>query len=142
MSIQTFFKQLDDLDILYRNALVASGYQSQFRIDYPVDRSYDDSGYYIEYALVDAELNDIRVTKTNDELFVTYHPPKDSPEGRTYLDRKIVKRGFDHAYRISSKLNLGELSTTYQNGLLKIKIPWAESALPKEVEIVNLNKSE
>lgn len=140
MSIQQLFSTsgLDMFDILFRNPLNSSGYLPIDRMDYPIDIWYDDIGCNIEFALTDAKLDNLKITKTDDQLFVSYHPEKvDESKSKVYLQRKIKRSGFDRSFRIPSKLNLDSLESEYSNGLLRIGIPWAKSALPTEVKVLN-----
>lgn len=132
-------KQLifDDLDLFFQNLLSPrSGWQPlTVKPDYPTDIYSDSDGLTIEVPIVDGNINDIEVVRSGDEIKVLYHRPDVDTSNRKYQQRGIAKRDFEFLWRIGNKYDVSLMTTSYDNGLLKLTVPWAKSALPERVEI-------
>ena len=56
-------------------------------------------------------------------------------QGRNYINRGIAKRSFNLGYKIASKFDLSKAEAMMENGLLGVRIPFAEEAKPKSIKI-------
>ena len=130
-------------DPFFNDLFFKSGLASRFqqfnestKLDYPVDAWYDDQNLVFEIPVLNASKDDIKITKTSDLLRITYkRSNRPDDENRTWVKRSIVKRDFNLEWRITSKFNANEITSTFSNGLLIIQIPFAKEAKPEVVEI-------
>lgn len=130
-------------DLLLNNLLRGTGYEPftrQQNPGYPLDVYVNEEYLVFDIPIVGGSIDDIKVVKTNDELRIEYHRPDDHNPETQWIHRGIARRDFELAWRIGPKWDLHSLHTTFQNGLLKIYVPWAKNARPQEVEILDLNK--
>lgn len=142
MSYNTFYPQsIDPFDILFQNMLRGTGFKTiRSSMDYPCDIYFDDDCLIIDLPIVDANVDDIKVTNAGDKIRVVYHrPEKNNVSDFTYLNRSIVRRDFDLMWQISPKFDLSKLQANYRNGLFSIRVPWSEESLPKEVPVLDLS---
>ena len=74
-----------------------------------------------------------------DVLRISYNKPKDEEccevNDCNYIYRGVAKRSFNLGYKISPKFDLSKAEAMMENGLLGIRIPFAESAKPKVLKI-------
>jgi HSP20 family molecular chaperone IbpA len=52
-----------------------------------------------------------------------------------YIYQGVAKRSFNLGYKIAAKFDLSKAEAMMENGLLGIKIPYAEEAKPKTIKI-------
>lgn len=138
---QLISSTIDPFEILFRNALRAGyGYQPIGRKpDYPYDVYFNDEFLSIDIPILGGNVDDIKVTHTDDELRVSYHR-SDKPDGDvTYLTNSIVRRDFELVWKIPAKFDLENLHANYRGGLFSVQIPWAKKSLPREVKVLDLN---
>lgn len=143
-TLQSFLTStgIDPFDLLFRNALKSATYQPfsvNTKLNYPCDIYFNDEFLTFDIPILGGKIEDIKVTKTDDELYVSYHRSDKSTDSCTYLSRGIVRRDFEFSWKISPKFDLENLHANYRNGLFSIQIPWAKRALPKEVPILDLS---
>ena len=145
-TLQSFLSDtgIDPFDLLFRNALKSTVYQPfsvNTKLNYPCDIYFNDEFMVFDIPVINGKIEDIKVTKVDGELCVSYHRSDKPTDSGTYLNRGIVRRNFDFSWKISSKFDLENLHANYQNGLLSIQIPWAKRPLPQEVPILDLSYS-
>lgn len=128
---------LNDLDLVFKNFFDQRPYTSvrESKIGYPVDIIRDKDHVRFEIAAVGLEKSDIKITLEGETLRVSHKPDRDSETDTVYIHRGIARRSFDLAWKISSDLDLSLASATMDKGLLTIKIPFAESRVPKQLTI-------
>lgn len=135
--------RIDPLSLLFKNAFETSNAFTTLANDtntgYPVNVSYNEEFLIFEMPVLRGNLNDIEITKTSDELRVKYNRSDKSDDGRTYIKKGITERDFDLVWKISTKYDTSKISSTYENGLLSIFIPFAQEAKPEKVEVINVN---
>jgi len=131
--------RFDTYDLLFKLANQESwkAFDNNFKPPYPMDIWFNEEFLAIEIPILEATLDDVKITTTNDEMTITRSVSKSDTTGKTYVNRGVVKRPFSYTWRPGPKFDLTKLSAEYNNGLLIISIPFAETALPKEVKILN-----
>lgn len=106
---------------------------------HPVDIFETDKGLHFEVACTGLSKKDVELNLEGDILKISYN--KDAGEadseaqGRNYINRGIAKRSFNLGYKIASKFDLSKAEAMMENGLLGIRIPFAEEAKPKSIKI-------
>ena len=77
-------------------------------------------------------MDDIRVTMT---ASCSAEANDAEAKGRNYIHRGVAKRSFNLGYKIASKFALPKAEAMMENGLLGIRIPYADEAKPKVLKI-------
>lgn len=145
--MSTLFKRtdFDSFDILFNNLLRGSGFRpfnGEINPGYPLNIYETDEFLTFEIPLSGANLDGLKITKTNDELRISYmNPDENKDKDRNWIYRGIANRNFEFAWRISPKFDLGQLSNTYSAGLLTISIPRSKASLPVEVPVLNVDEN-
>ena len=127
---------MDPFDIVWKNFLdVNSQFNSiEQKINYPVDIYETEEGLRFELAVVGLNQEDLDILVEGDTLRIT-HDRKTVETERNYIQRGIVRRSFDLAYKVAMKFDLTQLTATMDKGLLIIDIPLSEERAPKKIEI-------
>ena len=133
----TLFKETP-FDILVRNFFNSElgnfAPVQETKIGYPVD-VYE--GLHFELACVGLTKSDIKIDSEGDTIKIAYTKPQEEEQELTmYHYRGITRRSFNLGYKVAPRFELTQASATMDNGLLKILIPFAESAKPKSLEIL------
>ena len=79
------------------------------------------------------------LTSKGDVLKVNYNKPKEEDccevNDCNYIHKGVARRSFNLGYKIASKFDLPQAEASMKDGLLKISVPFAESAKPKVLKI-------
>jgi len=106
------------------------------KIPHPVDIYENKDGLHFEVACTGLEKSDIGINIEGDVLKISYQRfEKKEYEDRTYIHQGVAKRSFNLGYKIASKFDLSQAEAMMENGLLAIRIPYAEEAKPKTLKI-------
>ena len=142
MSILFFEKQLSPFDLLFRDFFKSElDFQPaiEAKISHPVDIFENKHGLYFDVACTGLSKEDIEINIEGDVLRISYNKPKDEACCETnecsYIHKGIAKRSFNLGYKIASKFDLSKAEAMMENGLLAIRIPFAEEAKPKTLRI-------
>jgi len=136
MALDKFFEGIDVKNLMRQHAFFQPFNQAA-KIDYPMDSWFNDEFWCIEIPIVQGKPEDIEITKTSDQLRVKYmRSDKEGIGTRTYVKRGMVRKDFDQAWRLTSKFDSSKISTTFENGLLSIYIPFAKEAIPEKVPVL------
>jgi len=136
-------RHMDDFDILFKNFFNNDSLFSSVGVDtkigHPVDIYENENGLHFEVAGTGLTKEDIKINIESDILRISYNKNEDAKccevNDCKYLHRGISRKSFNLGYRISSKFNLNLAEAEMENGLLKISIPFAEEAKPKQLII-------
>jgi len=106
------------------------------KITHPVDIFETKHGLHFEVACTGLSKEDINLDIEGDILKISYQRfEKKEYEDRTYIHQGVAKRSFNLGYKIASKFDLSQAEAMMENGLLAIRIPYAEEAKPKTLKI-------
>jgi HSP20 family molecular chaperone IbpA len=134
----TFIRQfeLDQFDLMWKDLFNSTPHFSDItqKVTHPTDIYETEQGITLEVAAVGLEKKDIEILTEGQVLRIKYKK-LDIDNPKTMIYKGIKKGSFDVAWKIATKFNISELSATLDKGLLIIQIPFAESQLPKKVEI-------
>lgn len=128
------------LDLLFKNELKSTSFFQPFnghaKFEYPIDVYFDDAFLTFEIPILDGKKEDIKVTKTADSLRIKYTRSNADVKGDvTWVKRGIIKRDFDFSWRITSKFDSEKIQSSFAEGLLTVRIPFAAEQQPQEIEI-------
>jgi len=112
---------------------------TQAKLTHPVDIFETDKGLHFEVACTGLSKEDIELNIEGDILKISYSKDAKAADaeakGRNYIHRGVAKRSFNLGYKIASKFDLSKAEAMMENGLLGIKIPYADEAKPKVLKI-------
>ena len=109
------------------------------KFTHPVDIFENKHGLHFDIACTGLSKSDIEINIEGDVLKVSYNKPQDEEccetNDCTYIHRGVAKRSFNLGYKIAPKFDLSKAEAMMENGLLGIRIPFAEEAKPKSIKI-------
>jgi len=109
------------------------------KFTHPVDIFETDKGLHFEVACTGLSKEDIELNIEGDILKISYSKDAEAADaearGRNYIHRGVAKRSFNLGYKIASKFDLSKADAMMENGLLAIRIPYADEAKPKVLKI-------
>jgi HSP20 family molecular chaperone IbpA len=128
--------ELDQFDLMWKDLFNSTPHFSDItqKVTHPTDIYETEQGITLEVAAVGLEKKDIEILTEGQVLRIKYKK-LDIDNPKTMIYKGIKKGSFDVAWKIATKFNISELYATLDKGLLIIQIPFAESQLPKKVEI-------
>ena len=112
---------------------------TQAKFTHPVDIFENSHGLHFDIACTGLSKEDVEINIEGDVLKVSYTKPQDEEccevNDCTYIHRGVAKRSFNLGYKIAPKFNLSKAEAMMENGLLGIRIPLADEAKPKTIQI-------
>lgn len=112
---------------------------TQAKFTHPVDIFENKHGLHFDIACTGLSKKDIEINIEGDVLKVSYTKPQDDEccevNDCTYIHRGVAKRSFNLGYKIAPKFDLSKAEAMMENGLLGIRIPFADEAKPKSIKI-------
>jgi len=105
------------------------------KFTHPVDIFETDKGLHFEVACTGLSKEDIELNIEGDILKISYNKEAKEYEDRNYIHKGIAQRSFNLGYKIASKFDLSKADAMMENGLLAIRIPYADEAKPKVLKI-------
>jgi HSP20 family protein len=98
--------------------------------------------YHLSVALAGVDPKDIQINLQGNDLAISGEQ-KTSQEKKdaNYLQREIAYGRFERVITLPEGVDKGKITAEYNNGVLEIKAPFAETALPKRIEINNSSKA-
>jgi len=105
------------------------------KIQHPVDIFETKNGLHFEIACTGLSKSDIELNIEGDIFKISYNKTPEQYEDRHYIHSGVAKRSFNLGYKIASKFDLSKAEAMMENGLLAIRIPFAEEAKPKVLKI-------
>ena len=139
MSTLFFERHVSPFDLLFRDFFKSElDFQpaTEAKISHPVDIFETKHGLHFEVACTGLSKEDVELNIEGDILKISYQRfEKKEYEDRTYIHQGVAKRSFNLGYKIASKFDLSQAEAMMENGLLAIRIPYAEEAKPKSLKI-------
>ena len=124
-------------DILVRNffqdASVYAPIDTQ-KLPHPVDVYEADNGLGIDIACTGIAKEDLDIQIQGNIIRINYDKSK-IEDDKNYYHRGIAKRSFNLGWKIDSKYDLSKADANFENGLLKIYIPFAKGSELKTLKI-------
>lgn len=100
------------------------------------DISENKENFYLLIDLPGIEKEDVKINFNDGELIISgERKEEEKEEGKTYhrVERSFGK--YSRAFRLPDEIIVEKIIADFKNGQLKITIPKAEKAKPKEIEI-------
>jgi len=109
------------------------------KFSHPVDIFENEHGLHFDVACTGLSKEDVELKIEGDLLVIRYDKNADEKccdvNNCNYIHRGIARRSFSLGYKIASKFDLSKTEAMMENGLLGIRIPFAEEAKPKSIKI-------
>ena len=135
--MSTLFLERTPFDILVRNFFQdASTFLplAESKVPNPVDIYTTDTELVFDIAATGIAKEDLEIQTQNNTLRVNYNKSKEE-ENVDYIHRGIAKRSFNLGWKIDSKFGLSKARAEFENGLLKVAIPFAKGSELKTLKI-------
>lgn len=142
--MSTLFNEtyVSPFDLLFRDFFKSETYfqpATEAKFPHPVDIYENKNGLHFEIACTGLGKSDVNIDIEGDVLKVNYNKPKEEDccevNDCNYIHRGVARRSFNLGYKIASKFDLPQAEASMKDGLLKISVPFAESAKPKVLKI-------
>jgi HSP20 family protein len=108
----------------------------------PLDVTTDADGLTVEAALPGIKPDDVEVTVEDGTLTIsgTTQDARTGEEG-SYLVQEIRRGTFSRSLTLPNGLEPDKADATFEHGLLKLRIPKAEQARPRQIKIAPVTES-
>ena len=140
--MSTLFYERTPFDILVRNFFQdASTYLplADTKVPHPVDIYTNQKGLFFEIACTGIAKEELKIETQDNILRVNYDKSKDKAccevNDCDYIYKGIAKRSFNLGWKIDSKFDLSKADAEFNDGLLKIAIPFAKGSELKTLKI-------
>ena len=142
MSTLFLERKLTPFDLLFRDFFKSElDFQPaiEAKHSHPVDIFETKHGLHFEIACTGLSKSDVELNIEGDVLKISYSKDAEAADAeaqeRNYIHRGVAKRSFNLGYKIASKFDLSKAEAMMENGLLAIRIPYADEAKPKTLKI-------
>ena len=135
--MSTLFYERNPFDILVRNFFQEAGaYRplAESKLPHPLDIYERDNGLGIDIACTGISKKDIEILIEGNIIRVNYNKPEEDDLGE-FIHKGIAKRSFNLGWKIDSKFQLSKADASFENGLLRISIPFSKGSELKTLKI-------
>ena len=105
---------------------------------FPVDvyETKDQQGYVVEASLPGAKPEEISITALGDTLTITYATKgEEKVEKPNYVRRERFEGEMTRTISLPTEIVPEKVQATYEQGILKLQVPKAEAAKPKQISV-------
>jgi HSP20 family protein len=129
-----------EMDRLLQTAL--SGQEGMQTWALPLNVSETEDAYEIEASLPGVSPEDVEITLNNNTLTISGEvKQEEEKEDRTYHVRERRYGSFVRSITLPSAIKSDAIEARFENGVLKLRVPKAEEAKPKRIQIQNGGES-
>ena len=135
--MSTLFLERTPFDILVRNFFQDAGTflpLAESKVPHPVDIYTTDTELVFDIAATGIAKEDLEIQTQKNTLRVNYNKSKEE-ENVEFIHRGIAKRSFNLGWKIDSKFDLSKARAEFENGLLKVAVPFAKGSELKTLKI-------
>jgi HSP20 family protein len=102
----------------------------------PLNVSETEDAYELEASLPGVKPEDVEITLTNNTLTISGETKaEEEKEDRTFHMRERRYGSFVRSLTLPSAINPDAVEAHFENGVLKLRVPKAEEAKPKRIQI-------
>ncbi|HEX2902513.1 MAG TPA: Hsp20/alpha crystallin family protein [Jatrophihabitans sp.] len=101
----------------------------------PMDVWQADDGYHVALDLPGVDPGSVEITSERNVLTIKAERRAEYEEGHNVLLAERPQGSFTRQLQVSDALDTGKVTATYNNGVLMLTIPVAESAQPRRIEV-------
>ena len=101
----------------------------------PMDVWQADDGYHVALDLPGVDPGTVEITSERNMLTIRAERRAEYEEGHNVLLAERPQGSFTRQLQVGDALDTTEVAATYDNGVLTLTIPMAESAQPRRIEV-------
>jgi HSP20 family protein len=101
----------------------------------PMDAVRTESGVTVRFDLPGVDPSGVELTVEKNQLTVAAERPDETHEGEQYITRERPSGKFARTVHLGQSLDSASVEASWDNGVLTVRIPVAETAKPRRVEI-------
>jgi len=101
----------------------------------PMDVWQGDDGYHVALDLPGVDPASVEITSERNMLTIRASRSAEYEEGHNVLLAERPQGTFTRQLQVGDALDAGKVTATYDNGVLLLTIPMAESAQPRRIEV-------
>ena len=103
----------------------------------PMDVVENEKGYEVKAELPGVKPEEIELTVSEKTLTLKGQYSSSTKEDKKgdWLVRETRSGSFGRSVTFAKPIDAGKIDTSYENGVLKISVPFSEAALPKKISI-------
>lgn len=129
----------DAMNQLFAQSFVRPGWSagSSQAWSVPIDVFETEQGYHVRALLPGMQAEDIELTVQQNTVSLKgqFHPFVKEGQQVTWLMQEIGSGTFERTLTFPKPIDTSKLETSYENGILSILIPLAESSRPKRISV-------
>jgi HSP20 family protein len=96
----------------------------------------DQDNFFVEMEVPGVKSEGVDLSVVGNELTVKVHYPDDKAEGVTYHRRERPVGEYARLVRFPAEVNADRVEASLENGVLTVKLPKAEAARPRKINVV------
>jgi HSP20 family protein len=96
----------------------------------------DQDTFFVEMEVPGVKSENVDISVVGNELTIKVHYPDEKPEGVTYHRRERPVGDYARIVRLPSEVNADRVEASLENGVLTVKLPKAEAARPRKINVV------
>jgi HSP20 family protein len=101
-----------------------------------VDIEEDKESYVVKAELPGSKLEDIKITLNEKQLVIRGEKHREvESSDKTYHRVERVYGAFERAFTLTKAVASDKIEATYRDGVLTVRVPKAEEAKPREIQI-------
>jgi HSP20 family protein len=95
-----------------------------------------DTGFSVNVALPGVKREDIKIDLDSNVLSISGERKSEHSENKNNVLRSEITYGkFTRSFSLTNDIDKDKIEADFENGILKIKLPVSDKALPKTIEI-------
>jgi HSP20 family protein len=111
----------------------------------PIEVRFDnqDNKYHMRVALPGVEPNEIQINLQGNRLTISGEHKSDQEKKESdYMHREFSFERFERTIILPENLDTEHVNAEFNNGMLEITVPVSAAALPKKIEVKNLQQAQ
>ncbi|GIV79433.1 Hsp20/alpha crystallin family protein [Litorilinea aerophila] len=102
----------------------------------PLDVWATDDAFHIQAYVPGIRPEDVEITWNNDELIIRgQFPPRQEGDRIEYYKQELFHGAFERRLGFNLPVDAEHIEATFENGLLTLTVPKAESIRPKQIKV-------
>jgi HSP20 family protein len=102
----------------------------------PVNLWEEQDAFFVEMEVPGLQADNVDLSVVGNELTIKLHYPDVQEEGVTYHRRERPVGDFARLVRLPAEVDPNRVEASLENGVLTVKLPKAEAARPKKINVV------
>ncbi|HVM29215.1 MAG TPA: Hsp20/alpha crystallin family protein [Candidatus Limnocylindrales bacterium] len=124
------------MDRLFEDSYIRPGALGEAQHPLPLDVYNEDNAVVIEAALPGVRPDDVEISVLGDTLTISARTSEEKrSEESGYSYREIRRGSFSRSVALPGGLDADRAAAAFENGLLRLSIPKAEAAKPRQIKV-------